>query len=114
MTPDTVISTYFTHKEPKTMYAEPTFSGLHEFHKFLMYNAASVTNKPTNSNYSLLPLIISPTEWKTLYGVPQERRRTVNPLRGKTEFLANETGKVNPQRGKTRRNPQEGISVDRE
>ena len=29
-------------------------------------------------------------------GVPQERRRTVNPLRGKTEFLANETAKVNP------------------
>ena len=46
--------------------------------------------------------------------VPQERRRTVNPLRGKTEFLANETSKVNPQRGKTRRNPREGISVDRE
>ena len=46
------------------------------------------------------------------HGVPQERRRTVNPLRGKTEFLANETSKVNPQRGKTRRNPREGISVD--
>ena len=29
-------------------------------------------------------------------GVPQERRRTVNPLQGKTEFLANETVKVNP------------------
>ena len=29
--------------------------------------------------------------WKLLLnGVPQERRRTVNPLRGKTEFLANE------------------------
>ena len=40
------------------------------------------------------------------YGVPQERRRTVNPLQGKTEFLANETSKVNLQRGKTRRNPQ--------
>ena len=24
------------------------------------------------------------------HGVPQERRRTVNPLRGKTEFLSNE------------------------
>ena len=33
-------------------------------------------------------------------GVPQERRRTVNPLRGKTEFLANETVKVNPNGGK--------------
>ena len=49
-----------------------------------------------------------------IYGVPQERRRTVNPLRRKTEFLANKTVKVNPQRGKTRRNPQEGISADRE
>ena len=29
-------------------------------------------------------------------GVPQERRRTVNPLQGETEFLANETIKVNP------------------
>ena len=35
-----------------------------------------------------------------IYGVPQERRRTVNPLRGKTEFLANETVKVNPNGGK--------------
>ena len=33
-------------------------------------------------------------------GVPQERRRTVNPLRGKTEFLANKTIKVNPNGGK--------------
>ena len=33
------------------------------------------------------------------YGVPQERRRTVNPLRGKNEFLANETIKVNPNGG---------------
>ena len=49
-----------------------------------------------------------------IHGVPQERRRTLNPLRGKTEFLANETVKVNPQRGKTRRSPQEGISADRE
>ena len=24
-----------------------------------------------------------------MHGVPQERRRTVNPLQGKTEFLAN-------------------------
>ena len=32
--------------------------------------------------------------------VPQERRRTVNSLRGKTEFLANETIKVNPNKGK--------------
>ena len=29
-------------------------------------------------------------------GVPQERRRTVNPLRGKTEFVANKTIKVFP------------------
>ena len=35
-----------------------------------------------------------------IHGVPQERRRTVNPLRGKTEFLANEKFKVNPNRGK--------------
>ena len=27
-------------------------------------------------------------------------RRTVNPLRGKTEFLANETVKLNPKEGK--------------
>ena len=33
-------------------------------------------------------------------GVTQERRRIVNPLRGKKEFLANETIKVNPNRGK--------------
>ena len=33
-------------------------------------------------------------------GVPQERRRTVNPLRGKSEFLANKTVKVNPNGGK--------------
>ena len=33
-------------------------------------------------------------------GVPQERRRTLNPLREKTEFLANETIKVNPNGGK--------------
>ena len=32
--------------------------------------------------------------------VPQERRITVNPLRGKTEFLADETIKVNPYGGK--------------
>ena len=32
--------------------------------------------------------------------VPQERRRTVNPQRGKMEFLANEKIKVNPNRGK--------------
>ena len=35
-----------------------------------------------------------------IHGVPQERRRTVNPLRGKTEFLANRTIKVNPKGGK--------------
>ena len=33
-------------------------------------------------------------------GFTQERRRIVNPLRGKTEFLANETIKVNPNGGK--------------
>ena len=33
-------------------------------------------------------------------GVPQERRKIVNPLRGKTEFLANETVQVNPNGGK--------------
>ena len=35
-----------------------------------------------------------------MYGVPQERRRTVNPLRIKMEFLANKTIKVNPNGGK--------------
>ena len=34
------------------------------------------------------------------YGVPQERERKVNPLWGKTEFLANKTIKVNPNGGK--------------
>ena len=34
------------------------------------------------------------------YGVPQERRRTVKPLQGKTEFLENKTIKVNPNWGK--------------
>ena len=38
-------------------------------------------------------------------GVPQERRRTVNPLRGKPEFLANENIKVNPNEGKQGRIP---------
>ena len=33
-------------------------------------------------------------------GVPQEKKRAVNPLQGKTEFLANETVKVNPNGGK--------------
>ena len=33
-------------------------------------------------------------------GNPQESRRTVNPLQGKTDFLANETVKVNPNGGK--------------
>ena len=31
-----------------------------------------------------------------IHGVPQERKGTVNPLRAKTEFLANGTIKVNP------------------
>ena len=35
-----------------------------------------------------------------IYGVPQERRRTVNPQRRKTEFLANKTVQVNPNGGK--------------
>ena len=68
MTADTVILTYVPHKEPKTMYAEPTFSGLHNFHKLLRYNATNVPTKLTNGNYGLLPLIISPTDWETLYG----------------------------------------------
>ena len=33
-------------------------------------------------------------------GIPQERRWTVNPLREKTEFPANETSTVNPNGGK--------------
>ena len=44
--------------------------------------------------------------------VPQEIRRTVNPQRGKYSSLrTNNQG--NPQLGKTRRNPREGISGDR-
>ena len=42
------------------------------------------------------------------------KEKNSKPPTGKTEFVANETSKVNPQQGKTRRNPQEGISVDRE
>ena len=54
-----------------------------------------------------MPWILEMSQIMILYlhGVPQERRITLNPLRGKTEFLAKETVKVNPQRGKTRRNP---------
>ena len=33
-------------------------------------------------------------------GVPQDRRITVNPLRGKTEFLANKLLRLTPNRGK--------------
>ena len=50
------------------MYAEPTFSGIHDFHKLLKYNATNVPTKLTNGNYGLIPLIISPTDWETLYG----------------------------------------------
>ena len=39
-------------------------------------------------------------ETSIVYGVPQESRRTVNPLRVKTEFLANKTIKINPNGGK--------------
>ena len=49
----------------------------------------------------------SNTSWSS----PRKEKNS-KPLRGKTEFLANETVKVNPLRGKTRRNPQEGISAD--
>ena len=35
-----------------------------------------------------------------MYVVTQERRRTVNPLQEKKEFLANKTIKVNPNGGK--------------
>ena len=46
-------------------------------------------------------MIISITYIDTgIYGVPQEMRRTLNPLWGKTYFLANETIKVNPNKGK--------------
>ena len=45
-------------------------------------------------NFFIIKLIIK------INGVTQEKRRTVNPLRGKTELLANETIEVNPNRGK--------------
>ena len=46
-------------------------------------------------------MIISITYIDTgIYGVPQETRRTLNPLWGKTDLLANETIKVNPNEGK--------------
>ena len=35
-----------------------------------------------------------------IYVVPKEKIRTVNPLQGKLEFLANKTIKVNPNGGK--------------
>ena len=69
MTADTVISAYFPHKDPKTMYAKPTLSGLHNFHKILKYNANNMTTILTNGNYVLFPLIISPTDWENLYGL---------------------------------------------
>ena len=50
------------------MYVKPTFSCLHNFHKLLNYNSINVPTKLTNGNYGLLPLIISPTNWETLYG----------------------------------------------
>ena len=49
------------------MYAKPKFSGLHEFHKLLNYNATNVPIKLTNGNYGLLPLIISSTNCENLY-----------------------------------------------
>ena len=48
-------------------------------------------------DFKLHPLIFHEIDMNV---VPQERRRTVNPLRGKMEFLANETIKVNPTGGK--------------
>ena len=68
MTNFTTISTYFPHKKPKKMYVESAFSWLHNFHKLLKDNAANVPIKVTNENYDLLLLIISPTDWETLYG----------------------------------------------
>ena len=91
MTADTVISTYFPHKEPKTMYAEPTFSGLHDFHKLLKYNATNVPTKLTNGNYGLIPLIIRLIDCENLYGhkwIPPN-----NP--GAPPILAVETSTVN-------------------
>ena len=68
MTADTVILTYFPHKDPKTSYNKPTFARLHDFHKLLKYNATNVPTKLTNDNYGLIPMIISPTDWENLYG----------------------------------------------
>ena len=53
MTADTVISTYFQHKD---------FTGLYDFHKLLRDNATNMPTELTNGNYALLPLIISPTD----------------------------------------------------
>ena len=68
MTADTIISTYLPQKDPEKMCSEPTFSVLHDFNKLPKDNATNVITKLTNSNYGLLPLIISPTGWETLYG----------------------------------------------
>ena len=40
-----------------------------------------------------------------MHGFLQERINTVNPLGGETEFLANETIKVNPNGGKKEESP---------
>ena len=50
------------------MYDKPTLSGLHNFHKLLKYNATNIPTELTNGKYGLLPMIISPTDWETLYG----------------------------------------------
>ena len=50
------------------MYRRPKFYGIHNFHKLLKDNATNVPTKLMNSNYGLLALIISPTDWETLYG----------------------------------------------
>ena len=50
------------------MYGRPKFYGIHNFHKLLKDNATNVTTDLTNGNYGFFPLIISPTDWETLYG----------------------------------------------
>ena len=57
-----------TSQGPQKMYGKPTFTGLHNFHELLKDNATYVPTKITNGNYGLIPLIISPTDWETLYG----------------------------------------------
>ena len=62
------------------MYGEPTFTVLHNFHKILKDNATTVSTKLTNGSYGLLKLIISPTDWETLYATNGLHPMNLAPL----------------------------------